>query len=277
VSALTLVAGTPGDLIVNGQLIVAIPLALLAGFISFASPCVLPVVPGYLGLVSSVADTGVAPGPAAGRDGDGDASAPKTGSTMLAARTRSREGLGALLFVLGFSLVYVAAGAAAGQLGVWMLQYQGIILRVLGIIVITMGLVFIGQIAPLQRERRSSRKPAGLIGAPLLGMIFAVGWAPCVGPTLVAIQALSFESASAGRGALLALFYCLGLGVPFILAGMGLGAATRSFGWLKRNIRTINLIGGSLLIVIGLLMLVGVWQQLIMAIGSILPGYVAPL
>ncbi len=276
-SALTLVAGTPGDLIVNGQLIVAIPLALLAGFISFASPCVLPVVPGYLGLVSSVADTGVAPGPAAGRDGDGDASAPKTGSTMLAARTRSREGLGALLFVLGFSLVYVAAGAAAGQLGVWMLQYQGIILRVLGIIVITMGLVFIGQIAPLQRERRSSRKPAGLIGAPLLGMIFAVGWAPCVGPTLVAIQALSFESASAGRGALLALFYCLGLGVPFILAGMGLGAATRSFGWLKRNIRTINLIGGSLLIVIGLLMLVGVWQQLIMAIGSILPGYVAPL
>lgn len=276
-SALTLVAGTPGDLIVNGQLIVAIPLALLAGFISFASPCVLPVVPGYLGLVSSVADTGVAPGPAPGRDGDGDASAPKTGSTMLAARTRSREGLGALLFVLGFSLVYVAAGAAAGQLGVWMLQYQGIILRVLGIVVITMGLVFIGQIAPLQRERRSSRKPAGLIGAPLLGMIFAVGWAPCVGPTLVAIQALSFESASAGRGALLALFYCLGLGVPFILAGVGLGAATRSFGWLKRNIRTINLIGGSLLIVIGLLMLVGVWQQLIMAIASILPGYVAPL
>lgn len=276
-SALTLVAGTPGDLIVNGQLIVAIPLALLAGFISFASPCVLPVVPGYLGLVSSVADTGVAPGPAAGRDGAGDASAPKTGSTMLAARTRSREGLGALLFVLGFSLVYVAAGAAAGQLGVWMLQYQGIILRVLGLVVIAMGLVFIGQIAPLQRERRSSRKPAGLIGAPLLGMIFAVGWAPCVGPTLVAIQALSFESASAGRGALLALFYCLGLGVPFILAGVGLGAATRSFGWLKRNIRTINLIGGSLLIVIGLLMLVGVWQQLIMAIASILPGYVAPL
>lgn len=248
---------SPGELVLSGDLLVAIPIALLAGLISFASPCVLPVVPGYLGLVSSVAET----------PGAGEAAKP----------SRSRVVIGAALFVLGFALVFVLSGAAFGQLGVWLLQYQGTILRVLGGIVILMGLVFLGQISGLQRERRSHRQPAGLIGAPLLGMIFAVGWAPCIGPTLIAINALSFEQGSAWRGALLAAIYALGLGIPFILVALGFGAATRSMAWLRKHVRAINLFGGVLLIIIGTLMIVGVWQQFIATIGAWIPGYVSPV
>lgn len=248
---------SPGELVMGGDLLIAIPIALLAGLISFASPCVLPVVPGYLGLVSSVAE----------QPGGGDA----------AKASRSRVVLGAALFVLGFTIVFVLSGAAFGQLGVWLLQYQGIILRILGGIVILMGLVFLGQISGLQRERRSHRQPAGLIGAPLLGMIFAVGWAPCIGPTLIAINALSFEQGSAWRGALLATCYALGLGIPFILVALGFGTATRSMAWLRRHVRAINLFGGVLLIIIGTLMIAGVWQQFIGTIGAWIPGYVSPV
>lgn len=248
---------SPGELVLSGDLIVAIPIALLAGLISFASPCVLPVVPGYLGLVSSVAEP----------SGTGGSAKP----------SRSRVVTGAALFVLGFALVFVLSGAAFGQLGVWLLQYQSTILRVLGGIVILMGLVFLGQISGLQREHRSHRQPAGLVGAPLLGMIFAVGWAPCIGPTLIAINALSFEQGSAWRGALLAAVYALGLGIPFILVALGFGTATRSMAWLRKHVRAINLFGGVLLIIIGTLMIAGVWQQFIATIGAWIPGYVSPV
>lgn len=265
-SATATLADGPGAVIMHGQLFLAIPLAVLAGIISFASPCVLPVVPGYLGLVGSVAE---------GRGNAGSGSGSSSSAPVRPAR--SRVVLGAALFVLGFTLVFVLTGAAFGQLGAWLLQYQSTVMRVLGVVVILMGLVFLGQIGALQRERRSHRQPAGLLGAPLLGMIFAVGWAPCVGPTLIAINALGFDSGSAWRGALLAFCYCLGLGIPFMLVALGLGAATSGMAWLRRHVRTINLLGGALLIAIGVLMVAGVWHQLIASLGAILPGYVSPV
>lgn len=265
-------AATPGEVIMHGQLLLAVPLAVLAGLISFASPCVLPVVPGYLGLVGSVAEG--KPGARGGADSAASAAGAGARST---ASARRRMVLGAVLFVLGFTAVFVLTGAAFGQIGAWMLQHQGVLLRILGGVVILMGLVFLGQIGMLQRERRMRWQPAGLVGAPLLGMIFAVGWAPCVGPTLIAINALGFDSASAWRGALLAFCYCLGLGIPFVLAALGFGAMTSGMAWLRRHIRLINIIGGALLIAIGVLMVAGVWHQLIASLGAILPGYVAPV
>lgn len=283
-NAALLALSSPGEVIMQGQLLVALPLALLAGFISFASPCVLPVVPGYLGLVgatASSAPTGKTP------TARGDADTPGAiGGTAIATATRGRlqvgtRGrvvLGTVLFVLGFSLIYVLAGAAVGQLGVWLVQSQGIVLRVLGVVVMLMGFVFIGQVSFLQRQWKPAGRSVGLIGAPLLGIVFGIGWAPCIGPTLVAIQSLSFHSASPGRGALLAFAYCIGLGIPFIIAAMGFSAATRVNSWLRRHIRTINLIGGALLMLIGLLMLLGVWQSFISWVGyALLPAYVSPL
>lgn len=267
-------AASPGETIMTGQLLVALPLALVAGFVSFASPCVLPVIPGYVGMlgsVSSTAEDGSRGGAVQGERGSGRI------ATKLRAPGRGRVAVGATLFVLGFSVIYVLSGAVFGQLGVWFLQYQDPIMRVLGVVVILMGLAFVGLTGPWQRTLKFGKAPVGLVGAPILGAIFALGWAPCLGPTLIAIQALSFDSASPGRGALLAFVYSLGLGIPFILAAVGWDAATNWVGWLKRNIRTINLIGGGILILIGLLMVLGIWQQFVSSIAALLPGYVAPI
>ncbi|MFD2674939.1 cytochrome c biogenesis CcdA family protein [Gulosibacter bifidus] len=263
----------PGEIVYSGQLLVALPLALLAGFVSFASPCVLPVIPGYLGLLGAVSDSRKRDESADAQDAD--ASATQAGA--VAAPARGRVALGAALFVLGFSVIYVLSGAAFGQLGVWFLRYQHTITPILGAIVALMGLVFVGLSGPWQRTMKFNAAPAGLVGAPILGAIFALGWAPCLGPTLVAIQSLSFEGASAGRGALLAFAYCLGLGIPFVLAAVFWSSATGWIGWLKRHLRTINIIGGVLLIIIGLLMMTGLWQQFVSAVGAMLPGYQAPL
>ena len=289
-------AASPGEVIMSGQLLLALPLALLAGLVSFASPCVLPVVPAYLGLIGATADAdggrrargergrGSASGfdelsPLEGGDGLRRAQPSQAGGAAPAPirRDGGRVVLGATLFVLGFSLVYVLSGALFGQLGVLFLKWQDPITRILGGVVIVMGLIFIGLVSPLQRTLQLRAAPTGLIGAPLLGFVFGLGWAPCLGPTLVAIQTLSFTEASAWRGALLAFAYCIGLGLPFIVAALGWNAATRWLGWLKRRIRTINLIGGALLVLIGLLMVLGIWQQFVSYIGSVLPGYVSPL
>ncbi|GHD46081.1 cytochrome c biogenesis protein CcdA [Mycetocola manganoxydans] len=246
----------PGEIVISGQLAAAIPLALLAGLVSFASPCVLPLVPGYLGYVS-----GMSNGP---RSKEGPA--------------RSRVVLGALLFVLGFSLIFVLIGAFAGTVGAFLVQWQEIITRVLGVVVILMGLVFVGQFSFLQRTVKSSFRPAtGLAGAPLLGIVFAIGWAPCIGPTLIAIQALSLTSGSTGRGALLGLFYCLGLGIPFLLVAAGFDRVTGSIAFLKRHIRAINVGGGILLILVGLFMVSGLWGILMSRIGVLVQGYVTTI
>jgi cytochrome c-type biogenesis protein len=246
----------PGEIVVNGQLFAAIPIALLAGLVSFASPCVLPLVPGYLGYVS-----GMSNGPRAKQ-----------------APARSRVMLGAVLFVLGFSLVFVLIGAFAGTIGAFVVQWEDVITRVLGVVVIVMGLVFVGQFSFLQRTVKSNFRPAtGLAGAPILGLVFAIGWAPCLGPTLIAIQALSLNSGSTGRGALLGLFYCLGLGIPFLLVAAGLNWVTGSVAFLKRHIRAINVAGGILLVFIGVLMVSGLWGMLMSRVGVLIDGYVTTI
>ena len=242
-----------GEAVLQGQLLVAIPIAVLAGLVSFASPCVLPLVPGYLGYVSGL-----------------------TGGTRRGGR--GRVVLGAALFVLGFSTVFVLLGLSAGSLGTFLLRFDGIVTRIAGVVVILMGLVFVGQFSFLQRTIKPRWQPAtGLTGAPLLGVVFAVGWAPCYGPALVAISALSLTSGSAGRGALLGAFYCLGLGIPFLLVALGLSWMTGAVSLLKRHIRVINVAGGVLLVGVGVLMVTGLWGVWLADLQAVIGGYVTPI
>lgn len=239
-----------GELVLGGSLALALPIALLAGLISFASPCVLPLVPSYLAYVGGFA-------------GDGQ----KTDRRKLL--------LGVALFILGFSLVFVTLGILFGTLGLLVKPWLDLILRVAGVIVILMGLVFIGQVTFMQRTIRPQWKVAtGLAGAPLLGIVFGLGWAPCIGPTLTAVYALSLDGSNPLRGALLGVAYCLGLGIPFLLVALGFSWVTGSVAWLKRHIRLINIIGGSLLIVIGLLMVSGLWRVFVSNLGAVIGGFV---
>ncbi|AXE55204.1 cytochrome c biogenesis CcdA family protein [Aurantimicrobium sp. MWH-Uga1] len=244
-----------GELVYSGQLLIAIPLAILAGLISFASPCVLPLVPGYLAYVSGVS--------APARD----------------AKTRRanmwRMVAGVSLFIAGFSAVFIAYGAAFGAVGAWLLQWQELITVILGTVVIAMGLIFIGQFGFFQRTAKLNISPAtGLAGAPLLGVVFGLGWTPCIGPTLTAILSLSIDTASPWRGALLGFAYCVGLGIPFILLAFGLSWAIGSVAFLKRHIRAINIFGGILLIVLGVLMVTGLWTQWIYQLQAVISNFV---
>jgi cytochrome c-type biogenesis protein len=251
--------GNPfAEVVLSGQLLLAIPIALLAGLVSFASPCVLPLVPGYLAYVGGISEAG---------SGASDKKA-----------ARRRMLLGIALFILGFSVIFLAYSAAFGALGTWLIVWQDWITRIMGVVVIALGLVFIGQFSFMQRTFKPSWRPAtGLAGAPILGIVFGLGWTPCIGPTLGAIQALSLTSGSAWSGVLLGLFYCIGLGLPFLLVALGLNWVTSSVTFLKRHIRTINIIGGVLLVVIGILMVSGLWTIWIYEMQAVINGFVSPI
>lgn len=285
--------------VVGGSLLLAVPVAVLAGLVSFASPCVLPLVPGYLGLLGGTLGgtsgprtvlglpdaTGVvhldprragaaavgapvaAPGAAAlpgaaprpGADAVDAVPLPSAAPTPRAAgRGRTLAGVG--LFVAGFTAVFVAYGALAGSLGAALWQWQDTIGRVLGVLVVLLGLTFVGAFRFLQVDARPHVAPrAGLWGAPVLGVAFGIGWTPCIGPTLAAILTLSLTGGSAGRGALLAVAFCVGLGLPFLLVALGLTGSRRALAVLSRHRVAVMRVGGAMLVVLGLALVTGVW------------------
>ncbi len=227
--------------VLSGALLLALPVAVLGGLISFFSPCVLPLVPGYLSYVTGV-----------------------SGADLAEAR-RGRMVAGSSLFVAGFSAVFVSAGAFFGYFGKTLQDHKETISMVLGGLTIVLGLAFMGALGLFgQREFRFHTRPAiGLAGAPVLGVLFGVGWTPCIGPTLAAVQSLSFNQASAGRGALLTVAYCLGLGLPFVLTAVAFRRALGAFGWVKRHYVWVMRAGGAMLVVVGLLLVTGVWDSMV--------------
>ncbi|WP_396667784.1 cytochrome c biogenesis CcdA family protein [Microbacterium sp. R86528] len=266
----------PGALVADGTLLVAIPIAVLAGLISFLSPCVLPLVPGYLGFIAGAAtprqtsdrspsESGrLAPGPPAAVAADAPA--------------RGRLLLGVLLFIGGFTVVFMSVAMLGGTLGRFLLEYADAITRILGVVIILLGLVFIGVFGVAQRTMRPQVKNnVGLVGAPLLGVALGIGWTPCIGPTLAVILGMAFDSGSVWRGALLGFAYSLGLGIPFVLLTLGFGWATASVAFLREHIRAVNIIGGIVLIVLGLLMVTGIWTQIMAQLQGVFASVPLPI
>ncbi|WP_042381456.1 cytochrome c biogenesis CcdA family protein [Streptacidiphilus melanogenes] len=228
----------------SGALILAVPVALLGGLVSFFSPCVLPLVPGYLSYVTgfSAVDLAEAQG-----------------------RRRGRLLAGASLFVLGFTAVFASEGALFGYFGERLLAHQRAIDVVTGVLTVLLGLAFMGLLPGFtQRELRSHRKPVvGLLGAPLLGAVFGVGWTPCIGPTLASVNFLASQEASAGRGALLTVVYCFGLGLPFIAVALAFRRVLGAFAWVKRHYTLVTRLGGGMLVLVGVTLATGLWAQLV--------------
>ena len=201
-----------------------------------------------------------------------------TAAAPVAAHRRSRVVLGTVLFVAGFTVVFVSYGLLFGGLGGWLLQYEQAISRVLGVVVIVMGLAFAGWLPGMDREWRLHRAPTwGIWGAPLLGVLFGLGWTPCIGPTLAAVQTLAFTEGSAARGALLSLAYCVGLGLPFLVVGLAFRRALGALGWVKRHYAWVMRIGGLALVALGVLLVTGWWGELSIAMRTWVGGFEVPL
>ena len=252
----------PSDLVFDGALWAGVLIAALAGFVSFASPCVLPLVPGYFGYLGSA----VAPVE--------PSFAPARGTTA----QRRRLLLGVLLFIAGFSIVFVTVTVLGGVFGQVFLAYADIATRILGVVVIVMGLAFVGVFRKMQRTVRPRfRSRLGLAGAPLLGLALGIGWASLAVATLAAIISVSWNLGDPVRAGLLGVAYSLGLGIPFLLLALGLGWATRSMSFLRRHIRAINIAGGVVLVVLGLLMVSGLWTRLMSSLQGVMANVQLPL
>ena len=229
--------------IMDGFLLTAFPIAVLAGLISFISPCVLPLVPGYLSFAAGFS------------------------------RSRGRVFLGSLLFVLGFSALFISYGALFGELGARIATNEDLITRILGLLTILMGVIFLGVFPMMPTVKPRISTTGGLIGAPILGFLFGVGWTPCIGPALASVQALAFQESSAVRGAVLSLGYSIGLGLPFIASGLFLDKSEKMRKLLVKRGDLVSKIGGALLILIGLLQLTGLWTDLMIAMRSLISDF----
>ncbi|WP_300401356.1 cytochrome c biogenesis protein CcdA [Nocardioides sp.] len=232
----------------GGSLALAVPVAAVAGLVSFFSPCVIPLLPGYLSYATGLSGADLATGEAG--------------------RRRGRMLAGSVLFVLGFTVVFVLLGAAVGGAGSYLVVYRDEITVVMGALLIGLGLVFAGVftrfLPGLQREWRFHAVPSvGLGAAPLIGALFALGWSPCVGPTYSVIVGLTYTDATAGRGALLSVVYALGLGIPFVLAGVFYSRSLGAIGWVRRRQQLVMRIGGAMLVVVGLLLVTGWWDWIV--------------
>jgi cytochrome c-type biogenesis protein len=230
--------------IFSGFLVTAFPFAFIAGLISFLSPCVLPLVPGYLSFAAGFSVS------------------------------RGKVLLGSFLFVLGFSAVFVSFGAIFGGLGNALSSNEEIISRILGVVTIFLGFIFYGRFPFSPTIRPKMRTTGGLLGAPILGVLFGIGWTPCIGPALAAVQTLAFQESSAVRGAVLSFGYCLGLGLPFMLSGLSMDKSAKLRSIIYRRGDIISKVGGVFLITIGVLEVLGLWSQLMNSMRSLISDFI---
>jgi cytochrome c-type biogenesis protein len=240
--------------VLSGSLLLALPVAAVAGLVSFFSPCVVPLLPGYLSYATGLSGVDLEQG------------------------RRGRMLLGSLLFVLGFSFVFVALGTVSGALGTWLWTYMHPITIVLGALTVLVGLAFLGLVPWLQRDIRVHRVPAvGLAAAPLLGVLFGLGWTPCVGPTLAAVNLLAVNEGTAGRGALLSVAYCLGLGSPFVVAAVAFRRTLGAVRWVRRHQVWVTRLGGAMLVAVGVLLLTGQWDVWVGDLRGWVSGFEVPV